>query len=107
MSWLPKLQTWSVTGLIVMLMAAGMYIMHLDRAVDDMRAERDAAVRARQAAERALVVLADQASENARIADEKAKGREGIVAAPASEDGPVAPVLQRGFDAADRIGGLK
>lgn len=104
---LASLQRWSVAGLIILLMAGGMYIMHLDRAFDDMRDERDAAVRARQAAEKALVVMADQASENARIADEKANGREGILTSGADEDAPWAPVLQRGFDAADRIGGIK
>lgn len=104
---LASLQRWSVAGLIILLMAGGMYIMHLDRALDDTRRERYAAVLARQVAERALVVMADQASENARIADEKGKGREAIVASGPEEDAPVAPVLQRGFDAADRIGGLK
>ncbi len=107
MNLLANLQRWSVAGLIMLVMAGGMYVMHLDRAVDDMRDERDAAVRARQAAEKALVVMADQASESARIADERGKGREAIVASPPEEDGPVTPVLQRGFDAADRIGGLK
>jgi hypothetical protein len=104
---LASLQRWSVAGLIILLMAGGMYIMHLGRAFDEMRDERDAAVRARQAAERALVVMADQASENARIANERGKGREAIVASGPEEDGPVAPVLQRGFEAADRIGGIK
>jgi hypothetical protein len=104
---LASLQRWSVAGLIILLMAGGMYIMHLGRAFDEMRDERDAAVRARQAAERALVVMADQASENARIANERGKGREANVASGPEEDGPVAPVLQRGFEAADRIGGIK
>lgn len=102
-----RLQAWMTSGLLLLVIAVGFYAMVQDRALDDARRQRDEAVRARQASERALVVLADQASENARIADEKARGRASIVASPASEDGPVASVLQRGFDAADRIGGLK
>jgi len=102
-----KIQSWMTSGLVLLLVAVSGYAMIQDRALDDARRQRDDAVRARQAAERAIVVLADQAAENARIAGEKADGRESIVAAPASEDGPVAPVLQRGLDAADRIGGLK
>lgn len=104
---LSKLQGWMTSGLVLLLIAVAGYAMIQDRALDDARRQRDEAVRARQAAERAIVVLADQASENARIAEEQSKGRESIVAAPASEDGPVAPVLQRGLDAADRIGGIQ
>lgn len=34
-------------------------------------------------------------------------GREAIIAAPAMDDGPVAPVLERALRAADEIGGIR
>lgn len=102
---LANLQRWSVAGLIILLMAGGMYIMHLDRAVDDMRDERDAAVRARQTAERAIVVLADNYEQKLKRQEIVHAAREDIKHMPAADrEEPLTEIWRRSFRAADEIG---
>ena len=80
---------------------------HLGGQVREARAQRDAAFDQHDAAFRAIDELA---LERAR-ADLRYKlvlsARESILAAPAADDGEVAPVLWTGLRAADEIGGIQ
>src|SRR5690606_27592554 len=94
-------------GMAVLALVAGGYAMVLDRRVDEMRRERDAAIVERYAAERALIVLEDQHFEELARKTEVTAGKEAIRELDVSNDPPVAESLRRGLQTADEIGGLK
>lgn len=98
-----------ILGSVAVAVAAGgwLYADHLGGRVDELTIERDAAIADRQAAERAMVVLADEAQAAAGRALIRSSGRESILAMPVTEDGPISGVLRHGLDIADEIGGLK
>lgn len=103
---LSKLRTYSTVGLVLLLVAVAGYAVLQDRA-HDARRERDEAVKQRQAAERAIIVLADeraQADERKTVARE---ARDGILSLPVENEPPVAESLHMGLQAADRLGGIE
>lgn len=80
---------------------------YLQGEVTELTRDRDQAIADRQAAEKAMVVLADEVADaNARAAVRSA-GRESILAMPVTEDGPVSGVLRHGMSIADEIGGIR
>lgn len=60
-----------------------------------------------EAAKKAIVQLELDAARVAERQEIRDRAREDIVSAPASDDGPVAPVLERALRASDEIGGIK
>lgn len=99
----------TIAGAVLVAVAAAgwIYADHLDGRVDDLTRDLREAVDKRQAAERAIVVLADEQADADRRARDVQSSRESIIAAPATDDGPVAPVLHQALEAADRIGGVQ
>ena len=106
MALLNKAQRWLTGGIVLLLVAVSFYAVLQDRALDDMRRDRDAAVRQRQAAERTMVVMADQHAAALLRTEIHGENRAAILAAPAEEDGPVSPILMKAMRGADRIGGI-
>lgn len=95
-------------GIVITAAVAGWaYADHLRGRLDAVVIERDQAIADRQAAERAMVVLADEAAAAQSRSAIRSTGRESILAMPVTEDGPVSGVLRRGMSVADEIGGLK
>lgn len=105
---LARLQGWMTSGLVLLLIAVAGYAMVQDRALDDARRQRDEAVRARQAAERAIVVLADNYQQKLERQEVLSTAREDIKQMPAADrEVPLSEIWRRSFRAADEIGGLK
>lgn len=98
---IPPAHLFMLFGLLFMIAVAGWM------RADYLQGELTDAVRARISAERAIVVLADEHAASTTRAQIRATGREGILAAPESDNGPIAPVLERAFRAADQIGGIR
>ena len=83
------------------------YVDHLQRRVDVLVTERDDALADKHAVERAIVVLADEAASVEVRHVLVSSGREAAISAPETDNGVVAPVLERAFRAADEIGGIQ
>lgn len=75
--------------------------------VREARAQRDAAFDSRDAAFRAIDELAIERARADLRYQLVLSSRESILAAPAADDGAVAPVLWQGLQAADQIGGIE
>jgi hypothetical protein len=104
---LGKLRTYSTLGLVLLLVAVAGYAMLTDRALDDTRRERDEAVRQRQAAERAIIVLSDLAAHTAETKTLAGEVRDEISRVSEGNDRPISETLRAGLRGADRIGRLK
>lgn len=102
---LDKIQQWAVIGLIIW--GAGMAgtAAWLDRQLVEVTKDLDEAVRARQAAEKAIIVLADEHAAELERKTTAQTGKEAIRAMPEGEDGAIARTLRTGLETADRIGG--
>jgi hypothetical protein len=105
---LGKIQTGLVGGLMLLVAAMAFYILLQDRSIDDLRRQRDAAVDARRAAERTIIVMADQAAQQRQRNEIRQDAREDIVKMPeADRKQPLSDIWRRAFRAADEIGGVK
>lgn len=98
-----------IAGAVLLAVAAGgwLYADHLRGRVDELTVELRQAIADKQAAERGAIAVADEAASAAVRVEKRNLGRDGILTAPESENGPVMPVLERAFRAADEIGGIK
>jgi hypothetical protein len=94
-----------VIGLIVWGAGMGATAACLDRQLVEVRQDLDEAVRARHAAERALIVLADEHAAALQRKTTAQTGKEAIRALPEGEDGAISPTLRMGLETADRLGG--
>lgn len=91
---------------VVMASLVGFSWLQIQR-VESMRNERDQAVSELAAANRAITAMAAERVAADRRQAIAGSAREAIVAAPATDDGPVSPVLARALAAADEIGGVR
>ena len=106
-SLLDKMQMWATIGLILWGVVMGATAFFLDQQLVEVSSQRDEAVRARQAAERAIIVLADEHAAELDRKTQAQAGKEAIRAMSASEDGPIANTLREGLRTADRLGGYE
>lgn len=104
---LDRLQTWVTVGLVIWGVAIAGYAIVQDRQLDIARRERDTAVTQRHAAERALIVLADQHADELARKTTATTAREAILSLDVSNEPPVGESLRRALEAADMIGGMK
>lgn len=95
----------STLYLAVASLALVIWIQH--GVVVDRTVERDEAIEQRQAAEKAIVVLADERIEAERRKTAAAAGREAIVSVPEGNDPAVGESVRRALLAADEIGGVE
>lgn len=104
-SLLDRIQQWAVIALIIW--GAGMAgtAAWLDRQLVEVRLDLDEALRARHAAERALIVLADEHAAELQRKTTAQGGKEAIRAMLEGEDGAIAQTLRMGLETADRLGG--
>lgn len=88
-----------IAGIVLALVGGGMYVRELQHDLSETRLALESAHDAIDAlaAERAAAEVRMQLLQDAR---------ESILTAPAEDDGPVAPVLDRALRAADEIGGI-
>lgn len=104
---LDTLRTGVMFGLVTLVVAIAGYAIVQDRHLDRITQERDTAITQRHAAERALIVLADQHAEEIAQKTTATAAREGIRALDVSNEPPVGESLRRALEAADMIGGVK
>jgi hypothetical protein len=104
---LDKLQSLSTAGLAVLLLAVASYAVLQDRWLDDAVRDRNAAITQLHAAERALIVLADQHADELARKTTATEAREAIRSLDVSNEPPVGESLRRVLQAADQIGGMK
>lgn len=104
---LDKIQAWATAGLVVWGVLVAGYALLQDRWLDDMRRERDAAILQRHAAERAIIVLADQHAEELARKTASTAAREDILAMDVSNEPPIAESVQAALQAAEAMRGMK
>lgn len=101
----PRLSLYIAVAAVMAALVA--FSWHQIGRVESMRIERDQAVAQLDAAHRAITEMAAERAAAERRTAILGNAREAIVSAPASEDGPVSPVLARALAAADEIGGVR
>ncbi|WP_417582942.1 hypothetical protein [Pelagibacterium sp.] len=89
----------AILAVFLIIGGGGMYVRDLQHDLQETRQALDDAHDAIDA------LAAERAAADAR-AQRLANAREEILTAPADEDGPVSPVLERALRAADKIGGI-
>jgi len=97
-----------VIGLLFAAAAGGWaYVDHLQGRLQVLTTDLQDAIADKQRAERAQIAIADEAASAATRTERRNLGREAILLAPESDNGPVAQVLEDAFRIADEIGGIK
>lgn len=94
-------------GLAVLFCATAGYTIHITRQLDDNRDALREAVRAREAAEKALIVMADEhasAIERKTVATE---GKERVRVSSKGNHPPISEPLRNGLETTDLIGGVE
>ena len=107
MPWFDALKMYATAGLAVMLLAVTSYAILQDRWLDDAVRERNAAVQQLHAAERVLIVLADQHADELARKTTATEARDAIRSMDVTNEPPVGESLRRALQAADQIGGIK
>jgi len=95
----------SISAFVVLGLAGALYVQTMR-----LESTQRQLVEARQelaAARRAIVVLEDEMKRAIERAEARAQEREAILAAPETENRPISPILRRGLQGADNIGGPK